>query len=354
MLNIIRTFSFKYAILHIFKMNSATIVLVILIMLLVAVLIFTFLRRRPSDKRVVYWNRKKLQDIENKSTPAPIAAKELAHFHKALLNAIESNIDLDDIARETLGIPIPETYETWGVPEDSSWAHTKYKRPFLPDWGDTHTFCVKDVSAFETTPPDPTSDIYQRDYEELLLLGGKHSAVRTEDQTEGARFWDLGEGSITLPGMWNLIAGNIIESTNMSELEIAKSFVNLNYALSDTGVVTWSTKNGHMCPVTAFRAEIEPNWTPLLDTPSFPTSVHSSFSGAAATVLSHFLPNGELCVEYRGIKRCFTSFQDAMRDAGRSRIYGGVTWEFDNLSGCDMGAAIGNQIISMDAKGIVT
>jgi hypothetical protein len=101
---------------------------------------------------------------------------------------------------------------------------------------------------------------------------------------------------------------------------------------------------------------------PLLKTPPFPTytSGHSTFSGAADAVLtSVFGPNVPFVSRSDGhtgfsqrpldasqiITRSFTSFAEAADEAGRSRIYGGIHFQFDNAVGLFAGRELGNYIV---------
>ena len=94
-----------------------------------------------------------------------------------------------------------------------------------------------------------------------------------------------------------------------------------------------------------------PTWTPLLPTPPFPayTSGHSSFSGAAAAALAAFFKSDD--VEFSttsdglpGVTRSFKSFTAAANEAGMSRIYGGIHWDFDNVDGLKCGRAVGEHV----------
>ena len=42
--------------------------------------------------------------------------------------------------------------------------------------------------------------------------------------------------------------------------------------------------------------------------------------------------------------RSFTSFSQAAEEAGQSRIYGGIHWQFDNQAGLASGRALGEQV----------
>jgi hypothetical protein len=103
-------------------------------------------------------------------------------------------------------------------------------------------------------------------------------------------------------------------------------------------------------------------WTPLIITPPFPTytSGHSTFSGAADAVLSSFFgANVSFATQSDGhsgfsqrplgtnqiVTRTFTSFAQAADEAGRSRIYGGIHYEFDNSAGLSAGQALGKYVV---------
>ena len=94
----------------------------------------------------------------------------------------------------------------------------------------------------------------------------------------------------------------------------------------------------------------DPTWQPLLTTPNFPEYVsgHSTFSGAASTVLDAFFGRNvnfsSTEVTLPGVVRSFNRFDQAAQEAGMSRIYGGIHWEFDNRAGLDSGRALGEYV----------
>jgi hypothetical protein len=132
--------------------------------------------------------------------------------------------------------------------------------------------------------------------------------------------------------------------------------------LADAAIVCWDFKfkYGLWRPVDAIRRAYEDgnpdtradqNWTPLLETPPFPsyTSGHSTFSGAAAAVLADF--SGTDAIRFQAnseaptvAARQFSSFRAAAEEAGRSRIYGGIHFQFDNRNGLAVGRRIGNTV----------
>jgi len=195
-------------------------------------------------------------------------------------------------------------------------------------------------------------------------LGAIDSMVRTPDQTQIALFWADGAGTATPPGHWNLIAEDVAQAKQNTLAQNARLFALLNIALADAGIVSWDAKYFYnFCrPVSAIRnadndgnpATIgDPNWTPLLVTPPFPsyTSGHSTFSAAAATVLAGFYGTDHITFTSdsenpAAIPRTFTSFSQAAAEAGVSRIYGGIHWDFDNTQGLASGKRVGQYVLS--------
>jgi membrane-associated phospholipid phosphatase len=101
----------------------------------------------------------------------------------------------------------------------------------------------------------------------------------------------------------------------------------MNAAMEDAGISCWQTKYVYWL---IRPSQADPAITTPVGLPNFPsyTSGHSSFSGAAAAVLSSFFPD-------------HTSSLQAMADqAAISRIYGGIHYRFDS----DAGLAVGRQI----------
>ena len=81
-------------------------------------------------------------------------------------------------------------------------------------------------------------------------------------------------------------------------------------------------------------------------------SGHSAFSGAAATVLARFFCNDAVAFSFAsdsapgGKARRYARFSDAERDAGRSRIVGGLHFEFSNHDGLVAGRAVAEEIVA--------
>ena len=166
---------------------------------------------------------------------------------------------------------------------------------------------------------------------------------------------------MTPPGQWNRIARSAAAGRKLSLVENARLYALLNVAMADAAMICWECK--YRCdlwrPVSAIRAA-DPTWTPLLPTPPFPayTSGHSSFCGSAAEALAAYFKTDEVefsstADDLPGVTRSFKSFTAAAEEAGISRIYGGIHWDFDNTDGSEMrpggGGTRGEELLRSDA-----
>ena len=245
------------------------------------------------------------------------------------------------------------------------WQRTppNFDKPMLPNWGQMKPFALTNLNAFlPAGPPELNSSNWAAQFNEVKRLGATNSAARTPQQREIARFWADGPGTETPPGHWNKVAQQVAREKNYSILDSARLFAALNIAMADAAIVCWNAKYAHNFwrPVTAIRAadtdgnpatDPDPKWTPLISTPPFPehTSGHSTFSAAAAAVLAEFNGSDEFFFVTRsdglpGVVRRFHRFSDAAREAGMSRIYGGIHFAAANEQGLESGRKVGEYV----------
>lgn len=235
--------------------------------------------------------------------------------------------------------------------------------PALPQWGHVIPFGLASGSQFRGEgPPAVNSAEYTAAFNDVKELGAATGSSRTDEQSEIASFWVNGPGTATPPGHWNSIAQEIAQQEGNSLAENARLFALLNIALADAAIVSWDNKYAYSDwrPVTAIRAadsdgndqtQADPTWSSFIPTPPFPdyTSGHSTFSGAAAVVLAEFFGTDNISFDTSSdaqpdIIRSYDSFSEAANESGRSRIYGGIHWEFSNQDGLSSGRAIGETI----------
>jgi hypothetical protein len=222
----------------------------------------------------------------------------------------------------------------------------------LPQWGFVVPFAMSSSSQFRPPgPPSLDSQRYAADYDEVKELGAAVGSTRTEEQTQIALFWADGAGTETPPGHWDSIAQIIADAQGNTLEENARLFALLNIAMADAAICAWDAKyTFHFWrPVTAIAfAEPELHWMSFIITPPFPDYVsgHSTFSGAAATVLPLFFGTEDLPFTtgsdfLPGVYRSFSTCLDAAEEAAVSRLYGGIHFRSANEDGLQAGISIG-------------
>jgi hypothetical protein len=229
-----------------------------------------------------------------------------------------------------------------------------------PQWGNVTPFALTSPNQFlPAGPPDLSSQAYADAVILTESLGAANSTTRTADQTQIANFWKDGGGTYTPPGEWNSIADQVAQAQGDSLAADARMFAELNVALADAGIAAWNTKYDYNTwrPITVIQnansftnAGItqNPNWQPLIVMPNFPEYVsgHSTFSAAAAEVLSSFFGNNYAfstgSSSLPDVTRSYSSFWNAANEAGTSRIYGGIRFTFSNTDGLNLGKQVGD------------
>jgi hypothetical protein len=210
----------------------------------------------------------------------------------------------------------------------------------------------------QPAPPPLTSDEYRKAFLEVARLGRTDSAFRTADQSEIAQFWDDGVGTNTPPGHWNEILQGLAGEQGLTLLESARLFALHGITVADAAVAAWDNKFhwDHWRPVTAIQqadtdgnpdTETDATWSSFITNPPFPayTSGHSSFSGSSARIAALFLARDDIPFTAGsdgtpGVLRSFDGLWQAAQEAGQSRIYGGIHWQYDNQGGLRSGRAL--------------
>lgn len=232
--------------------------------------------------------------------------------------------------------------------------------PLLPGWGDNRTFAMTAGDACPLPPPpayseDPASEFHaeaREVYETAQTL--------TPEQAVIARFWaDDAMLSVTPPGHWISIAGQLLAEDGADADRMAEVYARLGVALADAFVACWHAKFEYdlLRPVTYIRKQIDPKWEPLLNTPPFPEypSGHSTQSGAAATVLTAIFGDARGFTDGTGsadglAPRRFASFWDAAEEAGISRLYAGIHFRAAIERGLEQGRCVGARAVALRTR----
>jgi hypothetical protein len=254
--------------------------------------------------------------------------------------------------------PIPGIYSSV---EQGKWRETPaaFRPPLLPFWGKVTPFVMTSPEQFRAPPPE---ELGSKEYAEQIAFvarrGARDNAERTEYETLSTPFWNDDLGTSTPPGHWNMIADDLARRNRLSVPDAARLFALLNFAQADSAIGCWETKFYYNTwrPETAIReidpklaphAKIDPDFIPNMASPPFPsyTSGHSTFSAAGARLLALWFGTDdiEFSVSSDGLPgavRTFKKLSDAQKEAGMSRVLGGIHTMSDNLEGQKMGVKI--------------
>ena len=234
----------------------------------------------------------------------------------------------------------------------------------LPQWGEVRPFALRHGDDFRPAgPPALDSAMYARDYNEVKALGAAVGSTRTDEQIADCAFLGRWGGHRDASRSLEHDRATGERSTGDAVLERARLFALLNVALADAAICAWDAKYtfAFWRPVTAIRngdidgndETADPAWSSFIVTPPFPDYVsgHSTFSGAAATVLALFYGSDDIAFTTTsdflpGVMRAFTSFSDAAAEAALSRLYGGIHFRSANEDGLRAGAQIGALVVA--------
>jgi hypothetical protein len=255
---------------------------------------------------------------------------------------------------ENLGFPLSWTPGTGPAAWVPTSAVQLQQAPLLPQWSANRPFVLPDGAACPLPPPpayseDPGSPFFAEALEVYEV-----SQRLTEEQKLIARFWsDDPMLSPTPPGHWVAIVFQIAARDGLPVERQVDALVRLGIAVSDGFIVCWRDKFAYdlLRPVTYIRRLIDPAWEPLLITPPFPEypSGHSTQSGAAAQVLTHVFGEPFAFTDTTHVDdglppRDFPDFWTAAREAGISRLYGGIHFRAAIELGLDQGACVGDHV----------
>jgi len=199
--------------------------------------------------------------------------------------------------------------------------------PMLPLFGKVKTWLFDSLTMVTTirppAPPSTGSAQFKTETAEIYQM----QKDLTREQKAIATFWSDGVGTYTPPGHWNYIAATEFVQQNFSEARWARNMALLNMSIMDAGIVCWDAKYFYFNPR---PMQIDTRIKTDLGLPNFPAYIsgHSTFSGAASTVLGYIIPTKA------------QQFIDMAKEASVSRMYGAIHFRSD----CEVGLTTGNKV----------
>ncbi|MFN8252110.1 MAG: vanadium-dependent haloperoxidase [Ferruginibacter sp.] len=265
-----------------------------------------------------------------------------------------------DHYKETRGMPRYSVFKVKG-----QWEQTPpdYADAVEPNWRLLKPLRIDSAAAFAPAPPPAYSlDKNSVYYKELMEVFNTSKNITPVMDTI-AHYWDdnpfvtehrghlmFATKKTTPGGHWMGIIAILCGQAKSGELQKAKIYALTSCAIFDAFISCWDEKyrSKMVRPITVIRENIEPEWNSFLQTPPFPeyTSGHSVITAAASTVLTHMIGDNTAFtdtteMEYLGMKRHFSSINQAADEAGISRLYGGIHFRSAIEEGKKQGHHIG-------------
>jgi PAP2 superfamily len=210
--------------------------------------------------------------------------------------------------------------------------------PMLPLYGKVKSLLIDSATVVSLRPgPPPSTGSDQMKQETAEVAAFMKNPSR--ENIRIVQFWADGAGTYTPPGHWNAIAAEDFITQNYSEVKWARNLSLLNIAMMDAAIVCWDTKYYYYNPR---PSTLDPSIKTLTGIPNFPSYIsgHSTFSGAAATILGHLVPSRA------------AAYMQMAQEASTSRMVGGIHYRTDITVGMAVGQNVGaNEVQRAETDG---
>lgn len=237
-------------------------------------------------------------------------------------------------------------------------------------------FALASASPYESTsPPALSGREYAAAFEDVRTCGSNSAALDAlcadpatpAQRAEISNFWLAEGGTVRETGTWMQAALAIAEQqgTVTSTSRTARLFALVGMAIADAVRLSWQAKATYFSwrPTTAIRqadtdanpaTEKDEGWTSRIRTigatPEY-NSGTSAFAGAASAVIEAFYCHEPVSFSFKtdmasDEARHYATPLEAAREAGRSRIFQGIHFQFSNEDGRRAGRGIGSEIAS--------
>jgi hypothetical protein len=203
--------------------------------------------------------------------------------------------------------------------------------PMLPLFGKVKAFLFDSLTAVSLRPGAPPLTASKKMKDETDEI---YSLIKndTREHYRIVHFWADGAGTSTPAGHWDDIAAEDFIKKNYSEVRWARNMALLNMSLMDAAIVCWDAKFFYFNPrPTQMNAKIKT----LTGIPNFPSYIsgHSTFSGAAAAILSYIVPERA------------AAYDDLANEASLSRMLAGIHYRADCEVGLETGKKVGSYAV---------
>ncbi len=225
-----------------------------------------------------------------------------------------------------------------------------------PCWGRMRPFVLDSADEFLPQPPTPYSAATGSAMHDIAKDVYDTRNGLTDDQRELALYWaDVTGESPTPAGHSLAVVSQVLFDVEYRLDVAAEAYVKVGLAVADAYISTWNTRYRYnmLRPITYVNKNIDPDWSPLINTPAFPeyTSDHAAQAGAASVAMTSVFgarPFYDEVYEDRDLDpRPFVNFDGWAEEAALSRLYAGIHYRPSTEAGLAEGRAVGNKVLSL-------
>jgi len=247
-----------------------------------------------------------------------------------------------------------------------------FAAPQMPWVGDVRRFVLQSVDQFlPDPPPSLESSEWVEAFNEVKAYGEATSSVRSDEQTEIARFW-----SANVIRQYNRVGRDIAGARGLSLLETARLAAMVNLVGADALMSALHAKYHYLFwrPVTAIDPSAvtadgfgpvpgyddgnpstveQTGWRPLLTTPNHPEypGAHGVITSAMAEVFRTFLGTNQIGLDIHGFDpagptgnlnavRHFDMPNDLRHEIIDARLWAGLHYRFSSVAGVVLGRKV--------------
>ncbi len=254
--------------------------------------------------------------------------------------------------------------------DDGRWVPTPpmYAQALEPHWMEIRCMVMDSCSQFmPVRPPKYEPMAKNSTYYKALMQVKDWVDSLTPEQKHIADFWDDNSFKLNVvghvmyatkkfspAGHWMNIVGILAQEKKADFATTVSAYTQTSVALFDAFISSWDEKyrSNYIRPETVINKYYNADWKPYIQTPPFPeyTSGHAVISAAAAEVMTHYFGDNVAYTDSSELEfgipnRSFTSVRQAAKEAGMSRVYGGIHYKNSCDVGTDEGVKVGQLII---------
>ena len=260
----------------------------------------------------------------------------------------------------------PPQFYTPGPPTPGAWQATA-SCPIVNgvavgigfQWQNVTPFGIASANDFLLAPPLVlTSNRYTKTYDEVMAVGSIDSTQRPPDRANVALFYAASSPT----QVFNQVVEQVALEHSYSLSKNARVLALINMAMNDSLVASFLNKYHYIFwrPETAIHGGDtdgnphtvgDPNWTPFIVTPCFPSypSNHGSAGNAAAAILGWVYGEDGHSITLTNpalpdIVLQYSSFNQITHDISDARVYGGIHFRTDQDAGEKLGKGVGRAV----------